>query len=79
MTTAGSVQYRVVFGKQDEAVEGPDGADVVITVSAADAVLDPSVAYMQGRLKAVGHTGVLFEVLASGEARIAISRLASRP
>lgn len=79
MTASGSVQYRVVFGKQDEAVEGPDDADVVITVGAADAALDPSVAFMQGRLKAVGHTGVLFEVLSSGEAAAAISRLASRP
>lgn len=79
MTTSGTVQYRVVFGKHDEAVDGPDDADVVITVSAADAVLDPSVAYMQGRLKAVGHTGVLFEALASGEAEATISRLASRP
>jgi hypothetical protein len=28
--------------------------------------LDPAVAYMQGRLKAAGHTGVLFEGLRSG-------------
>ncbi len=74
-----SVQYRVAFGKKDEAVEGPDDADVVITVPAADAGLDPSVAYMQGRLKASGHTGQLFEVLRNGEAAAAIRRLASRP
>ncbi len=74
-----SVQYRVAFGKKDEAVEGPDDADVVITVPAADAGLDPSVAYMQGRLKASGHTGRLFEVLRNGEAAAAIRRLASRP
>ena len=74
-----SVQYRVAFGKKDEAVEGPDAADVVITVPAADAALDPSVAYMQGRLKASGHTGRLFEVLRNGEAAAAIRRLASRP
>jgi hypothetical protein len=74
-----SVQYRVAFGKKDEAVEGDDGADVVITVAAADAGLDPTLAYMQGKLKAVGHTGRLFDVLRSGEAAAAISRLASRP
>ncbi len=73
------VQYRVVFGKKDEAVDGPDDADVVITVPVADAALDPSVAFMQGKLKAAGHTGVLFEVLRNGEAAAAISRLASRP
>jgi hypothetical protein len=74
-----TVQYRVSFGKNDEAVEGPDGADVVVTIAAADAGIEPSVAYMQGRLKAAGHTGVLFEVLRNGEAAATISRLASRP
>jgi hypothetical protein len=77
--TAVSVQYRVVFGKKDEAVEGPDDADVVITVPAADAGLDPAVAFMQGKLKAAGHTGRLFELLRSGEVATAITRLASRP
>jgi hypothetical protein len=74
-----TVQYRVAFGKNDEAVEGPDDADVVVSVPAADATTDPSVAFMQGKLKAVGHTGVLFEVLRSGEAAAVLSRLASRP
>jgi hypothetical protein len=76
---SGTVQYRVAFGKNDEAVEGPDDADVVVSVPAADATTDPSVAFMQGKLKAVGHTGVLFEVLRSGEAAAVLSRLASRP
>ncbi|MEI6401199.1 MAG: hypothetical protein WCP59_03325 [Actinomycetota bacterium] len=74
-----TVQYRVAFGKNDEAVEGPDDADVVVSVAVADAATDPSVAFMQGKLKAVGHTGVLFEVLRSGEAAAVLSRLASRP
>jgi hypothetical protein len=64
----GTVQYRVVLGKKDEVVVGPDGADVVITIAKADCGLDPTVAYMQGRLKAVGHTGVLLDVLRSGAA-----------
>ena len=74
-----TVQYRVAFGKNDEAVEGPDDADVVVSVAAADAATDPSVAFMQGVLKAVGHTGVLFDALRSGEAAAVLSRLASRP
>ena len=79
MTVGGGVQYRVVFGKRDEAVEGPDDAVLVVTIAAADAALDPNVAFMQGRLKAAGHTGRLFDVLRSGEAGVVISRLASRP
>jgi hypothetical protein len=74
-----SVQYRVAFGKKDEVVEGDDSADVVVTIAAVDAGLDPAVAYMQGKLKATGHTGQLFEVIRNGQAAAAISRLASRP
>jgi hypothetical protein len=74
-----SVQYRVGYGKNDEAVEGPDNADVVVTIAVADVVLDPTVAFMQGKLKSTGSTAALFEVLRNGEASAAISRLASRP
>lgn len=74
-----TVQYRVVFGKKDEAIDGPDDAALVLTVPVADATLDPAVAFMQGRLKAAGHTGRLFELLRSGEAAERLSRLASRP
>lgn len=77
-----AVQYRVIFGKKDEVVDGPDDAAVVITVAAGDAAeaaQDVAVAYMRGRVKASGHTGVLFDELASGRAATAISRLASRP
>jgi hypothetical protein len=74
-----TAQYRVAFAKNDEAVDGPDDAAVVISIAVADAALDPTVAYMQGKLKAVGHTGELFEVLRNGDAATAISRLASRP
>ena len=73
------VQYRVGFGKKDEVVEGPDDADVVVTVAAADAGIDPTVAFMQGKLKSTGSTAALFDVLRSGEAAAAIKRLASRP
>jgi hypothetical protein len=74
-----SVQYRVAFGKKDEVVEGPDDADVVISIAAEDCRLNPSVAYMQGKLKAIGHTGVLLETLASGDAGAVLQRLAVRP
>jgi putative sterol carrier protein len=77
-----TVQYRVVVGKKDEIVEGPDDAEVVVTVPLTDVVadgFDPTVAYMQGKLKSSGSTGALLELLRSGEAASALSRLASRP
>ena len=74
-----SVQYRVAFGKNDEAVEGPDDAAVVVTVAAADAALVPTTAFMLGKLKNTGPTGPLFAALRDGSAAAAISRLASRP
>ena len=70
-----TVQYRVVVGKKDERVEGPDDADVVVTVPLADAGSDPTVAFMQGKLKAAGNTGLLFELLRSGEVAGALQRL----
>lgn len=79
---AGTVQYRVVVGKKDEIVDGPDDAEVVVTVPLTDVVadgFDPTVAYMQGKLKSSGSTGALLELLRSGEAAAALSRLASRP
>jgi hypothetical protein len=75
MTTA---QYRVAFGKKDEAVEGPDDADVVVSVAAVDAQLDPTTAFMQGKLKSTGSTGALFSLLQSGEVGDVVRRLAAR-
>jgi hypothetical protein len=74
-----NIQYRVAYGKNDEEVDGPDDAEVVVTIAAADAGLDPTVAYMQGKLKSTGSTAALFEALRSGDAGKAITRLASRP
>ena len=74
-----SIQYRVAFGKNDEVVDGPADAAVVVTIAAADATLDPTVAFMQGKLKSTGSTAALFDVLRNGDAAAAISRLASRP
>ena len=74
-----AAQYRVVFGKKDEVVEGPDDASLVITVAAAEAKNDPTSLYMQGKLKATGSSGELFTLLRSGEVSRVIVRLASRP
>ena len=77
-----SIQYRVAFGKNDEAVEGPDDADVVVTVAVADAAVagtKPEVAFMTGKLKNTGPTGPLVAAFRDGTAAAAISRLASRP
>ncbi len=74
----GSVQYRVSAGKGKEAVDGPDDADTVITIAASDATMDPSVAYMRGKLKAEGSTGALIAELASGNAKKTIARLSAQ-
>lgn len=75
MTT---VQYRVIFAKADEMVEGPNDAELVVSIVAQDVGLDPTVAFMQGKLKAAGSTGALFELLKSGEVGSALARLATR-
>lgn len=69
------VQFRVVVGKKDERVDGPDDAEVVATIALADATLDPSVAFMLGRLKSTGPTGPLFDALSSGDATRRIAEL----
>jgi hypothetical protein len=77
-----TTQYRVVVAKKDERVEGPDAADIVLSVPidvAAGDGFDATVEFMRGRLKAVGHTGDVLVVLKSGEATSALSRLASQP
>jgi len=76
-----SVQYRLVVAKKDERVDGPDDAEIVISVPSAVALadgFDASVEYMRGKLKASGHTGRLLELLKSGDVDRAISRLASQ-
>ena len=77
MSPDAPIQYRIVRGKRDEVVSGPDDAAVVITIGTADVGLEPTVAYMQGKLKATGHTGVLLDALRSGEVAKALSALAA--
>jgi putative sterol carrier protein len=77
-----TIQYRIIVGKKDEIVDGPDDADLVITVPLADVLtedFDPAVAYMQGKLKSTGSTGALFDLIRSGAAATALTQLASRP
>ena len=77
-----SVQYRVVVGKKDERIDGPDDAEVVVTVPLVDAAapgFDPTVAFMRGVLKAAGHTGTVLDVLKSGDAATAIAALVATP
>ncbi len=71
------MQFHIVLGRRDEILRGPDDADLVITVNRADVGLDPTVAYMQGRLKAAGHTGQLFDALRSGAVAKALAEHAA--
>lgn len=74
-----STQYRVVVAKKDERVDGPDDADVVfsVPVDVADSDgFDATVEFMRGRLKAVGHTGLVLDELKSGQATTALRALA---
>ena len=73
-----SVQYRVVVAKKDERIDGPDDADIVVTVPVVDAAaddFDPTVAFMRGKLKASGHSGEILDLLKSGAAATAIAAL----
>lgn len=77
-----SVQYRVVVAKKDERVDGPDDAEIVVSVPiavAAEPEFDATVEFMRGRLKATGNSSGVLDVLKSGVATSALSRLASNP
>jgi hypothetical protein len=75
-----SVQYRLVVAKKDERVDGPDDADVVITVPieiVRTADFDATVEFMRGKLKAAGHTGELLALLKSGEPTRTLAAMAA--
>ena len=74
-----SVQYRVTLSKTEVRVDGPDDADVVFVCALADALVDPTAAYVQGKLKATGHTGVILGELMTGNAAKRLSQLALHP
>ena len=75
-----SVQYRLVVAKNDERVDGPDDADIVVTapieVVTADG-FDATVEFMRGKLKATGHAGEVLALLHVGAADEAFTRLAA--
>ena len=76
-----SVQYRVVVGKKDERVDGPEDADIVITapVEIARAPgFDATVEFMRGKVKAAGHSGHVLDLLKSGAATTSLAMLASQ-
>lgn len=76
-----TVQYRLVVANKDERVDGPDDAEIVISVPvaiAADAGFDATVEYMRGKLKATGHAGRVLDLLKSGEVDAAVGRLVTR-
>lgn len=73
-----TIQFRLVVAKKHEIVDGPDDADTVATIALADAELDPSVAFMRGKLKITGPTGPLFDALSSGRAGSIIAELVQR-
>jgi hypothetical protein len=70
-----SIQCRVVRAKRDEVVAGPDDAPVVVTVAKEFVGLDPTVAYMQGKLKAAGPSGLVLDALRSGAVREALASI----
>jgi hypothetical protein len=73
-----TVQYRVLFAKKDEVIEGPDDADVVIAIGAEEVGLAPTVAFMQGKLKTTGSTGAFFELLRHDDIGAVLARLGTR-
>jgi hypothetical protein len=77
MSDGRTIQFRVVMAKNDERVDGPDDADTVATIAKADAGMDPTVAFMRGKLKITGPTGPLFDALSSGCAAEVIARLSA--
>ena len=53
-------------GRRTRSSSGPTTPSVVVTIGQADLGLDPTVAYMQGKLKSTGPTGQLFDLLQVG-------------
>ena len=70
-------QVRIGSGKTTTRVDGPDDAEIVVTVAPSAVDLDPSVAFMRGSLKTTGPTGPFLDALADGRIAAAIGRAAA--
>jgi succinyl-CoA synthetase alpha subunit len=91
MTTAGDptggaahpqVRYRVMLAKKEERTIGPDASTAIAEITAPIAVVtadgfDAAVAFMQGKISAIGHIGAVLEELANGQATSVLVSLAS--
>jgi hypothetical protein len=69
-----AIQVRIGTGRTTSRVDGPDDAEVVVTVAPKAADQDPSVAFMTGTLKTTGPTGPCLDALADGRIAAAIQR-----
>ena len=76
LVTAPVIQYRIVRGKRDEIVVGPDDADVVISVAPGRRRSRSHRGLHAGQAEGTGHTGVLLDALRSGEVAQALAALA---
>ena len=75
-----SIRCVVAVARSDERAEGPEDANVVVTVPlvvASEDGFSATVEYMRGRLKAKGHTGELLDALADGTIDDMVRRLVS--
>jgi hypothetical protein len=75
-----SVQYRIMAGRAVHASEGPDDAEVTLSIPkeiAATEGFEADLEFMRGRLKVTGPTSGVFEALRSGAATDVLIRLAS--
>ena len=62
-------------------IDGPDDADIVVTVPvdiARAPGFDATVEFMRGKVKAAGHSGHVLDLLKSGAATTALAALAAQ-
>jgi hypothetical protein len=64
------IQYRLTGAKKEpDLVNGPDDADVVVSLPKELVGTNLTVAFMHGKLKSTGPTGPLLAALRDGDAR----------
>lgn len=75
-----AVQYRVLDGRALHASDGPDDAEVTMSIAREIALsegFEADLEFMRGRLKVTGPTSGVFAALRSGDATTTLLRLAS--